>query len=223
MSVNPIPVKKIRIAVDCRPLMDPRPSGVATYTKNMIWALSKRPELELDLFYGAGREAPQLKALFPQVRFYKTSSWISQIKARWAWPSAPASFWAQKPDLIWVPDRRMPEPLPGVPVVMTIHDFIPEHRPRSQSLKARIWHKIFPLKKLLKRVDGLLVPTLTVYHDLEAKAPKINPAASHRTASTARHFSSCSSAPKRRNRCSTTWMEVKARSRRAEIMAGLRN
>ncbi|MFA6024640.1 MAG: glycosyltransferase [Candidatus Gracilibacteria bacterium] len=162
----------LRLAVDLRPLLEPFESGVTQYTKALVREFLKRPEdLSLDLFYQARQRKESIHALFPEVRHLPLSNTRFHLRCLLGFPPLPADFFEEKPDLIWIPDRR-PFYRSSTPVVMTIHDRVPELFSNTLSFKSRLWHFLFPLKRLLTLCDGVLTPSLTVAQSLKLKIPK---------------------------------------------------
>jgi glycosyltransferase involved in cell wall biosynthesis len=53
-----------------------------------------------------------------------------------------------------------------------VHDLIPEHQPWNFSVKGRLWHRIFSLKRLLKDKSGILCPSLSVLQKIRTQLPK---------------------------------------------------
>ena len=161
----------LRIAVDLRPLLDPHESGVTVYTKSILKRLLKDESVEWDLFYQARTRCERLHELFPQVRHLQKSNTLFHLKSVLRFPTLPKNYFEQQPDLLWMPDRRPFYRCP-FPVVMTVHDRIPETEKASLSFKSRLWHGLFPLKRLLPLTKGLLFPSLTVAQNVRSRNPK---------------------------------------------------
>ena len=161
----------IVIAVDCRPLIDTRISGVSTYTIQMIKALKDIPNLKLQLFYQNGERAEHLHELFPDINWIKASSLKFHLRS-FVWRSElPDAYFQKQPDLIWLPDRR-PFYKTKIPLVMTIHDMVPERVSGSLSWRSRIWHKVFSTHSLLKNVDGVITPSFSVEQEIPRNIPR---------------------------------------------------
>ncbi|MBT5824209.1 glycosyltransferase [Candidatus Peregrinibacteria bacterium] len=150
----------MRVAVDLRPLLEPFESGVSVYTKAILSELFKDANLDLDLFYQSRNRCEHIHELFPKARHIQYSNTLFHLRSLFSFPSLPDTYFKQDPDLIWMPDRR-PFYKSKFPLLMTVHDSVPEKFKRSISLKGRLWHKIFSLKRLLKLVDGVLAPSFT--------------------------------------------------------------
>ncbi len=159
-----------RLAVDLRPLLEPHESGVTVYTKGMLEALLKESDVELDLFYQARERCERIHTLFPSVRHLAYSNTVFHLKSFFTFPVLPKAYFLKKPDLIWIPDRR-PFYRSNIPLVMTIHDKVPEKFPHTLSVKSRVWHRIFPLQRLLLLCSGLLAPSSTTAVELRTKLP----------------------------------------------------
>lgn len=161
----------LRIAVDLRPLLDPHESGVTVYTKSILKRLLKDPSVEWHLFYQARKRCETIHRLFPQVKHVARSNTVFHLKSLFHFPALSASYFDEKIDLLWMPDRRPFYRCP-FPVVMTVHDRIPEREKGSLSVKSRLWHTLFPLKRLLPLTSGLLFPSLTVAQSVRTRLPK---------------------------------------------------
>lgn len=164
-------IPTVVIAVDCRPLIDKRISGVSSYTKNMIEALSKLDAVSLVLFYQNGQKSEHLHEYYPKIKWIKKSSMFFHLRSWVKREKLPKNYFEKKPDLIWIPDRR-PFYKTCIPVVMTIHDMVPKLYPNTLSLKSRLWHKLFSTKKLIEQVNGVLTPSFTVEQELPRSVPR---------------------------------------------------
>lgn len=151
----------LHIAVDLRPLLEPFESGVKVYTRAMVQALLRRKDVELDLFYQASKPCPWIHQDFPKARFLRRSNMWFHLRSLFAFPALKEADFPEQPDLIWLPDRR-PFFKVNIPLVMTLHDYVPEHFADTFSLKSRLWHKLFPLSRLLSLCDGLLFPSQSI-------------------------------------------------------------
>jgi glycosyltransferase involved in cell wall biosynthesis len=178
----------MRVAVDLRPLLEPFESGVSVYTRSMVeefLRVAGKDSLELDLFYQARKRCDRLHEIFsgkngrPAVRHVPISTFWHRVKCVFGlpflgfsrrFPRLSEDYFEKRPDLIWLPDRReffrtefhdKDEILRKIPVVMTVHDLVPEKFGRTLSWKGRILHLLFPLKRLLKFCDGIVVPSST--------------------------------------------------------------
>lgn len=160
-----------RIAIDLRPLLDPHESGVTVYTKNIVKRLIESPEATWLLFYQARNRCQRIHDLFPEVQHIQRSNTSFHLKSLFRFPNLPKDYFSDQPDLLWMPDRRPFYKCP-FPLVMTVHDRIPESEKNSLSLKSRVWHMIFNLNRLIKLTDGLLFPSLTVSQSVRTRKPK---------------------------------------------------
>lgn len=161
----------MRLAVDLRPLLEPHESGVTLYTQALVREFLEDPRLELDLFYQARRPCARIHKLFPRVRHLLYSNTLFHLRSLWGFPPLPPHYFPRTPELIWIPDRRPFYKTP-IPIVMTIHDRVPEFYKHTLSLKSRLWHFLFPLRRLLRLCKGILVPSFTVGGVLNFKGPK---------------------------------------------------
>lgn len=153
------------IGVDLRPLLENFESGVSVYTKSMLSELLKSNQFDFDLFYQASKKSYKISKLFPNARHIKISNTAFHLRSLLFFPSIPRNYFSRIPDLIWIPDRR-PFYKSKIPLVFTIHDLVPEKCFSSLSLKAKIWHKIFNLSRLLRLCDGVLTPSETIKNEL---------------------------------------------------------
>ncbi len=161
----------LRLAVDLRPLLEPFESGVTQYTKAVVNEFLLREDVELDLYYQARTRCQRIHDLYPNVRHIAISNTHFHFKCLFGFPSLPKDFFEEKPELIWIPDRR-PFYRCSIPLVMTIHDKVPELYRGTLSIKGKLWHRLFSLKRLLSLCSGLLVPTFTVAGALNTQLPK---------------------------------------------------
>jgi glycosyltransferase involved in cell wall biosynthesis len=167
----------MRIAIDCRVLLEPYESGVTVYTKALIREFlmhaGSDSSLELDLFYMSRKRAPWIHELFPEVRHIPLSNSIFHLRClmtlwgKGRFPFISENFFEKKPDLIWLPDRRpfyeqMSEGGQRIKTVMTVHDFVPRFCQDSLSKKSKLWHRVFSFERLLGFCDGLIFPTKSV-------------------------------------------------------------
>lgn len=153
------------IAVDCRPLIEKRVSGVSVYTREIIRELSKYTELDLKFFYQNGKKIEHLHQEFKDIQFIKKSSTKFHLRSSIKFQKLAEGYFDIKPDLIWLPDRR-PFYKTEIPIVMTIHDMVPKRARASLSWRSRLWHLMFPTKKLIKNVDGVLCPSFSVEQEI---------------------------------------------------------
>ena len=130
-----------------------------------------RTDVELDLYYQARTRCERIHELFPEVRHIALSNTAFHVRSLLGFPRLPAVYFPVKPGLIWIPDRR-PFYKSEIPLVMTIHDKVPELYSSTLSLKSRLWHLIFPLRRLLKLCSGVVVPSFTVGAALKTKLLK---------------------------------------------------
>ncbi|MFA4814546.1 MAG: glycosyltransferase [Candidatus Gracilibacteria bacterium] len=162
----------LKLAVDLRPLLEPLESGVTQYTKALAREFLKRSdEVELDFFYQARKRCERIHELFPTVRHLPFSNTCFHFRCLFGFPRLPGNYFKKKPDLIWIPDRR-PFYCSNIPLVMTIHDKVPELYASTLSLKGRLWHFIFPLRRLLKLCSGIVVPTFSIGASIRTQMPK---------------------------------------------------
>ncbi len=164
-------IPSVKIAVDCRPLIDGGVNGVTVYTHEMIRALSALKNVELLLFYQNGKKVSHLHERYPEIEFIHFSSLKFHLMMCFSHPAIPDRYFSDKPDLIWMPDRR-PFWKTDMPLVMTLHDHVPKKFPNSLSWKARFWHVCFPTEILLSRADGVLLPSRSIEDGIETNIIK---------------------------------------------------
>lgn len=160
----------MRIAVDLRTLLAPFESGVSVYTKAMTKELLKREDCELDLFYQSRNRCDRIHEQFENVRHVPLSNTLFHLRSIFRFPKLPSLFFQEKPDLIWMPDRR-PFYSTDVPICTTIHDAVPERFAHTSSLKSKLWHKLFNLSRLEKLSSGFLFPTHSVATEINPNIP----------------------------------------------------
>ncbi len=153
-----------------RPLLEDFESGVKVYTKRMLVEMCKLPDLEILPFYQSGRRSEIIHELFPLTVHIPLSNTKFHLQSVFVFPDLPSNYFERRPDLIWIPDRR-PFYKTNIPVVFTIHDFVPELYPRTLSFKSRIWHSIFSYNRLKKIASGILTPSLSTASGLGISAP----------------------------------------------------
>lgn len=161
---------RLRIAVDLRPLLEGFESGVNVYATRMLSELLKNTEIEAIPFYQSAAPSEKIHEMFPTTIYIPISNSLFHLKSILKFPDLPDNYFPRKPDLIWIPDRR-PFYKTAIPIVITIHDFVPELYPRTLSLKSRIWHKVFSVNRLKKMSKGVLVPSLTTVSGLGLDSP----------------------------------------------------
>jgi glycosyltransferase involved in cell wall biosynthesis len=160
----------VRIAIDGRGLTDHFESGVRVYIRSMIQELIKVPSLEVDLFYTGKSRCPWIHDWFPKARFIPISSKAFIFKAWFRKERLERELFPAEADLIWLPDRR-PFFKTKTPVVLTVHDLVPELYFKTLSWKSRLWHMAFPLKALLKLCDGVLFTSKSVASSAHVSLP----------------------------------------------------
>lgn len=159
-----------KIGVDLRPLLEDFESGVKVYTREILNEMMKNSDFEFDLFYQSRKRVDKIHHVFPTARHIPISNILLHIKSIFNFQLLPDDYFERKPNLIWIPDRR-PFYKIDIPIVMTIHDFVPELFPMSMSLKARVWHFFFSYRRLKKHCAGFLVPSLSTASSLGLDSP----------------------------------------------------
>ncbi len=150
----------MRLAIDLRPLLSPWISGVTVLTNALIQALQGEDSWHLDFYYFASERFEPIHERFPTARHIPISNRWFHLRSILDWPNLPGDFFEVQPDLIWIPDRR-PFFKTEIPVVMTVHDAVPEQMPETLSFKSRLYHRFFSLPRYFETVDAFLTPSQT--------------------------------------------------------------
>src|SRR3989344_1905606 len=81
----------------------------------------------------------------------------------------------ERPDAIWLPNLDIVEVPDGARTALTIHDLSWYLFPELYSRKMRAWHAACRPERLIKRADGLLVPSKSTAEALAAAFPSVSP------------------------------------------------
>jgi glycosyltransferase involved in cell wall biosynthesis len=115
----------MRVGIDATYLLEPRKSGVETYTLNLVRALLPLPGRPETYLYAAGPEAPpDAAALFEAA----DRRWVSRVSRLWLRLRLPLALWLDAADVAHFPGTLLPAWLP-CPAVTTFYDLARFHYP----------------------------------------------------------------------------------------------
>lgn len=151
----------MNIAIDLRPLMSGKISGVETYIIGMLKAL-----FELDsknnytLWYNTYKDVDisHFPTDYPNVKIKRTripNKILNISLSIFRWPKIDHLI-GEKIDIIWVPDPRPTPVSSNCKKICTFHDLSFEDFKYSFNLKTRLWHKILCPKKEAKEADHIV-------------------------------------------------------------------
>lgn len=156
----------MKIAIDVRPLMEGRLSGVEQYTTQIIRALLRvAPRHEYKLFYNSAREV-----LLPD--FYGDVT----VKS-WQYPNAffnTVQWMASRPrwdrlieaDVFLAPNLSLIPLMSTTSLVVVAHDLAFERFPEFLDARRRAWHRMMNPRLLMKRADAVIAVSEHTKHDL---------------------------------------------------------
>ncbi|MFH1012781.1 MAG: glycosyltransferase family 1 protein [Candidatus Peregrinibacteria bacterium] len=137
----------MRIAIDCRPLMSGKISGVEVYMLEMMKALFEAdPKNEYVLWHNnfGAVDTSRWPTGFSHVTVKRTripNKILNLCLSALRWPKVDRLV-GGKVDVLWVPDPR-PAPVSAkCRKVVTFHDLSFEDFKHAFSLKSRLWHKV---------------------------------------------------------------------------------
>lgn len=137
----------MKIAIDLRPLMAGKVTGVEVYIKSMLEALFKaNHEHEIILWYNAfkkvnTRHFPELPKNVKLVRTRVPNKLFNLSLSLLRWPKIDRLIGGGI-DVLWVPDPRPAPVSKDCKKISTFHDLSFEDFKYSFNLKTRLWHKI---------------------------------------------------------------------------------
>ena len=162
----------MRIGVDIRSLLEPYPSGVAYYTKNLLDKL-----LEIDqknqylLFYNSYQ--PDNLKLVEELKKYsnvrvKSFSYPNKIFNSLLfflhWPKIDKLLGGV--DIFFAPNLQFLALSKKCKKIVTIHDLSFERYPQFLSLKRKLWHKIINPKKFISAAHSIIAVSHNTKRDL---------------------------------------------------------
>ena len=159
----------MRIAIDARPALDPRRTGVGLYTREMIrWLPRVDPLPEYVAWYLHARGLFSRKRLFEGAASNLTER-ASRFPAR---VFQPVSWRLGVPRLEWLGVRFdallatnfLPPPTASRGVVLVVHDLAYERFPETAPQMDARWRRRF--RRWLRRSAGVIVPSASARADL---------------------------------------------------------
>lgn len=151
----------MKIAIDLRPLMAGKVSGVEVYIKSMLEALFElKTKHKFVLWYNAFKKIdtshfPKLPKNVKLVRTRIPNKLFNLSLSLLRYPKLDKLI-GKGIDVLWVPDPR-PAPVSGsCKKIITFHDLSFEDFKYSFNLKTRLWHKILRPKKEAKEADAIV-------------------------------------------------------------------
>lgn len=185
----------MRIAIDLRPLMSGKITGVEVYIESMLKALFESDSShEYVVWYNAFKDVDisRWPVDFPHVRVRRTripNKLLNLCLSFLRWPKIDRLI-GGRVDVLWVPDPR-PAPVSSrCRKVVTFHDLSFEDFKYSFNFKTRLWHRLLRprteareaahLIAVSQFTKGQLVDTYGIPHDkitvvYEAAAPHLKP------------------------------------------------
>lgn len=151
----------MKIAIDLRPLMSGKISGVEVYIKSMLEELFRQDtKNEYILWYNAFKkvDTSHFPTDFPNVKLRRTripNKLFNLSLSLLRWPKIDKLI-GEEIDILWVPDPR-PAPVSGdCKKIITFHDLSFEDFKYSFNAKTRLWHKILRPKKESQEADRII-------------------------------------------------------------------
>lgn len=150
----------MRIAIDLRPLMGGKISGVEVYTESMLHALLKQDtQNEYILFYTGYRrhDFSRFAKHYSNVRLRHIripNKILNLCFSLLRWPKVDRLLGGA--DVLWVPDPRPTPVSKTCRKISTFHDLSFEDFKPSFSLKTRLWHKVLRPKKEAKEAHHII-------------------------------------------------------------------
>ncbi len=141
----------MRVIVDIRPLLEPKRSGVGTYTAEIAKALVRRGAHDYALFANGRTRVPEdVPPPSPRVthRFSRYPNRL--LNAAFAFLGAPAIERLAGPaDVVYLPNLNFAAT--RLPLVVTVHDLSFVRFPKFFSSKQRLWHAAVGTASLIRR------------------------------------------------------------------------
>ena len=185
----------MKIAIDIRPLMSGKISGVEVYILSMLEAIFEADqENEYIVWYNAYHpiDTSTFPIHYPNVKLVHTripSRLYNLLISFLRWPKIDKLI-GEKVDVLWVTDPRPAPVSKACKKVTTFHDLSFEDFKHSFSFKTRLWHKILRPKKEALESDKIIAVSQFTKHQLvqeygvsedkievilEAASPKLKP------------------------------------------------
>ncbi len=151
----------MKIAIDLRPLMAGKLTGVEVYIRSMLEALFKEhSEHEFVLWYNNFKDVdprhfPKIPNNVKLVRTKIPNKLFNLSLSLLRWPKIDKLI-GEGIDVLWVPDPRPAPVSKDCKKITTFHDLSFEDFKHSFNLKTRLWHKILRPKKEAEEADQLI-------------------------------------------------------------------
>lgn len=161
----------MRIAVDIRSLIEPFPSGVTEYTRQIIkYLLASDTENEYLLFCNAAHGLPsscrdELHALKARLIERRIPSKLLNSSLYFLnYPKLDRLVGGA--DILFLPNVNFMAVTRRAKLVVTVHD-VSFTYPRFYAAKGRLWHRAVRPRRILRRADLVLAVSESTKHDLE--------------------------------------------------------
>ncbi len=151
----------MRIAIDLRPLMSGKISGVEVYIENMLKSLFELDQKnEYILWYNAFKkvDVSHFPTDYSNVKLKRTkipNKILNLSLSLFRWPKIDKLI-GEGIDVLWTPDPRPTPVSKKCKKIVTFHDLSFEDFKYSFNLKTRLWHKILRPKKEAKEADHII-------------------------------------------------------------------
>ena len=151
----------MKIAIDLRPLMAGKISGVEVYIKSMLQALFEQDtEHEFILWYNNFKEVdlsafPKRPENVKLVRTRIPNKLFNLSLSLLRWPKID-KLMGEWIDVLWVPDPRPAPVSKNCKKIITFHDLSFEDFKHSFNAKTRLWHRILRPRKEALEADQLI-------------------------------------------------------------------
>ena len=150
-----------KIAIDLRPLMAGKISGVEVYMVNMLKALFELDkENKYILWYNAFKKVDisHFPKDYPNVKLKRTkipNKFLNLSLSLLRWPKVDKLI-GRGIDVLWTPDPRPAPVSKNCRKIITFHDLSFEDFKYSFNFKTRLWHKILRPKKEAEEADHII-------------------------------------------------------------------
>lgn len=151
----------MKIAIDLRPLMAGKVTGVEVYIKSMLEALFEvNTKHKFVLWYNAFKKVddshfPKLPKNVKLVRTRIPNKLFNLSLSLLRWPKIDTLI-GGKIDVLWVPDPRPAPVSKKCKKIITFHDLSFEDFKYSFNLKTRLWHKILRPRREATEADTII-------------------------------------------------------------------
>lgn len=163
----------MRIAIDIRPLLEPYPSGVSGYTREIVRGLVERDrENEYVLFCNsmAGLPASLLDPFrFPHVRIYERhmpNKLLNASQLLFGYPHFDRLV--GEVDVFFLPNLNFVSLSRRCPLVVTVHD-LSFRVPGFYSRRGQLWHHAVRPERTLRRADRIISVSESTARDIQTR------------------------------------------------------